>query len=224
MDLPIPHIDHASFLPEEILNVEGSNYVDWFHRLRTVLIERNLVHVMERPLGAAPGPDASDWELVDHIHALNNVIAVRNLMHAVIAPHWQNLYHDHTPWDLIVDLIQRFGPQARMQKFACIREFNSMKMEETTPLEEHLTAMTRLYRRLADVFDYEIVDATAIDTVMLSLPPSYNDFVESYVRGDIELSFDEFLDHLRDQKVEPDEGEIIDDEGIYDILVINGSN
>ena len=59
--------------------------------------------------------------------------------------------------------------------------------------------------------------------MMISLPPSYHGFVENYVKGNVELSWDEFLDHLRAQVVEPDEGEIIDDEGILDILVINAS-
>ena len=58
---------------------------------------------------------------------------------------------------------------------------------------------------------------------MLSLPPSYKGFIEGYVMGNVELSYDEFLDLLREQVVEPDEGEIIDDEGIFDILVINAS-
>ena len=43
------------------------------------------------------------------------------------------------------------------------------------------------------------------------------------LKGNVELSWDEFLDHLRVHQVELDEGEIIDDEGIYDILVINAS-
>ena len=99
-----------------------------------------------------------------------------------------------------------------------------MKMEENTSLEDHLATMTRLYRRLADVLDYQLDDEIAIDNVMLSLPPSYKSFIKGYVMGNIELSYDEFLDRLREQQVEPDEGEIIDDdEGIYDILVINAS-
>ena len=55
------------------------------------------------------------------------------------------------------------------------------------------------------------------------LPPSYHGFIENYVMGNVEVSWDEFLDHLRAQVVEPDEGEITDDEGILDILVINAS-
>ena len=110
-----------------------------------------------------------------------------------------------------------------MQKYECIDEFHSKKLEEGASLEDHLAAMSRLYRRLADVFDYQIDDEIAIDALMLSLPPSYSSFVEGYVMGNVELSWDEFLDHLRAHQVEPDEGEIIDDEGIYDILVINAS-
>ena len=114
MNFAIPHLNPASILPEEILNVEGSNYVDWFYRLREILRTYNLVHVIEGPLGDAPSADADVGELEEHVIALNHTIAVRNLMHESIAPHWQNLYLNHTPWDLIVALITHFGPKARM--------------------------------------------------------------------------------------------------------------
>ena len=144
-------------------------------------------------------------------------------MYEFVAPYWQNIYQNHVPWDMIGDLVSRFAPQARVSKFECIDEFHSKKLEEGASVEEHLTAMTRLYRCLADVFDYQIDDEQAIDVLMISLPPSYHGFVENYVKGNVEMSWDEFLDHLRAQVVEPDEGEIIDDEGILDILVINAS-
>ena len=108
-----------------------------------------------------------------------------------------------------------------MQKFEYISEFHSMKMDDGTLLEDHLLAMSRLYRRLTEVFTYRISDVIVVDVVMLSLPETYYGFIESYVMSNIELSFDAFLDHLRDQNVEPDEGEIIDeDEGIYLIYLL----
>ena len=119
--------------------------------------------------------------------------------------------------------MSRFAPQARVSKYECIDKFHSKKLDEGASMEEHLTAMTRIYRHLADVFDYQIDDEMAIDVLMISLPPSYRGFIENYVMGNVELSWDEFLDHLRAHEVEPDGGEIIDDEGILDILVINAS-
>ena len=88
MNFAIPHLDPTSILPEEILNVEGSNYVDWFYRLREILRTYNLVHVIEGPLGDAPSVDADVRELEEHVIALNHTIAVRNLMHESISPHW----------------------------------------------------------------------------------------------------------------------------------------
>jgi hypothetical protein len=179
--------------------------------------------VIEGPLEDAPDTGASTQELEDHVIKLNHTIAVKNLMYESVAPYWQNIYQNHIPWDMISALVSRFTPQARVSKFECIDEFHSKKLEEGASVEEHLLAMTRLYRRLADVFDYQIDDEQAIDVLMISLPPSYHGFVENYVKGNVEMSWDDFLDHLRAQVVVPDEGEIIDDEGILDILVINAS-
>ena len=68
---------------------------------------------------------------------------------------------------MISALVSRFAPQARVSKYECIDEFHSKKLEEGASLEDHLAAMSRLYRRLADVFDYLIDDEIAIDALML---------------------------------------------------------
>ena len=115
MDFHIPHID-GSFLPEEILKRDGSNYVDWCWRLRNVLGIHDLVHVMEGPLDDAPPWDSDIRVLEEYVDALNNTIAVRTLMHATMAPHWQNYYQNYTPYEMVVALIMLFGPQARMQE------------------------------------------------------------------------------------------------------------
>ena len=57
--------------------------------------------------------------------------------------------------------------------------------------------------------------------VLHSLPPSYRDYVHGYVGSGESSHFFEFMINLRDLRVEPIEGEIIDGEGIYDIHVIN---
>ena len=117
MDFSIPYLDPGSILPEERLNVEGSNYVDWFYRLREILRTYNLVHVIEGPLEDAPDADASIRELEDHVIKLNHTIAVKNLMHESVAPYWQNIYQNHVLWDMIGDLVSCFTPKARVSKF-----------------------------------------------------------------------------------------------------------
>ena len=88
MDYSIPYLDPGSILPKERLNVEESNYVDWFYRLREILRMYNLVHVIEGPLEDAPDADASVRELEDHVIKLNHTIAVKNLMYESVAPYW----------------------------------------------------------------------------------------------------------------------------------------
>ena len=62
---------------------------------------------------------------------------------------------------------------------------------------------------------------SAINTMLHSLPPSYRDLVHGYVGRGESLQLFEFMVSLRDVEVEPIEGEIVDGEGIFDILVIN---
>jgi hypothetical protein len=60
-----------------------------------------------------------------------------------------------------------------------------------------------------------------VDGVLRSLPPNYIDHVMVYVMWEESFTFHAFLDELRNLKVEPIAGEVIDGEGIYDIRVIN---
>jgi hypothetical protein len=71
-------------------------------------------------------------------------------------------------------------PQVTRQKFDCLNEFLTIKMEENTCIESHLTNMHRLYRRLIDKLEYEMIDDIGKDVVLQPLPPSYNAYVEGY--------------------------------------------
>ena len=67
-----------------------------------------------------------------------------------------------------------------------------------------------------------MTDTFAIKMVLRSLPPSYKEFVHEYIKKGELSTFQAFVMKLRNVKVEPIAGEIID-EGIFDILVINVS-
>ena len=81
--------------------------------------------------------------------------------------------------------------------------------------------MHGIHLSLVEDFDYWTTEESAIYTVLHSHPPSYTDLVHGYVERGESLQFFEFMVNLRDIEVEPIEGEIVDGEGIFYILVIN---
>ena len=48
------------FLEKAKLKDDGSNYTDWVHNLRIILIAAQNNYVLEAPLGARPAADATD--------------------------------------------------------------------------------------------------------------------------------------------------------------------
>ena len=48
------------FLEKAKLKDDGSNYMDWVHNLRIILIAAQKNYVLEAPLGARPAVDATD--------------------------------------------------------------------------------------------------------------------------------------------------------------------
>jgi hypothetical protein len=62
-----------------------------------------------------------------------------------------------------------------------------------------------------------MTDGFAKSMVLHSLPPSYKDFVESFMKRNEAVNFHKLLGRIRTRNVEPAQDEIIDLEGIFDI-------
>jgi len=222
MSFPKHQIDYGSFLHEEQLKSDGSNFVDWYQRLRSILLQNDLLYVIEEPLGEAPRDDAGVDDYDEYRDSRDNAIAVQTMIVASMEPQMKERYQNLNPYVMVDVLKAFFAPQMRLMGFECLREFLSTKMEENTCLVSHLTNMHRIHRRLTDDLDYLMTDELAIDVVMLSLPPSYKEFIDSYVKiGDDQITFHQFMMQMRRLRVEPIAGEVIDGAGICDIQVIN---
>ena len=102
-------------------------------------------------------------------------------------------------------------------KHECFDEFLSCKMEEHACIHAHLARMEEIFHRLTVDLDYWMTDTFGISVILRSLPPSYKSFVESYVMSGESVELPEFLEMVRNVQVEPIEGEIVDETGIYDI-------
>ena len=53
-------LNFNAFLEKGKLKDAGSNYMDWVHNLRIILIAAQKNYVLEAPLGARPAADATD--------------------------------------------------------------------------------------------------------------------------------------------------------------------
>ena len=53
-------LNFNAFLEKAKLKDDGSNYMDWVHNLRIILIAAQKNYVQEAPLGDKPAADATD--------------------------------------------------------------------------------------------------------------------------------------------------------------------
>jgi hypothetical protein len=183
-----------------------------------------MLHVINEPVGDAPRDDANIDDYDVYPDNQDNVVAVQTMMVASTEPQMKEHYQNLNPYVMVGVLKGFFAPQMSLMRFESLREFLSTKMEENTCLVSHLMNMHRIRRNLIDDLDYLMTDELTIDVVMLSLPPSYKEFINTYVNtGDDQITFHQFIMQLRCLEVEPIVGEVIDDAGICDIQVINVS-
>ena len=62
----VQHRDLYSFVRGDALKVDGSNFVDWYLRLRTVLKRANIVFVIEEQVGDPPGNNMDEQIMLDY--------------------------------------------------------------------------------------------------------------------------------------------------------------
>jgi hypothetical protein len=53
------HFDFSSFLWEEDLKFDGSNFPSCHQRVTNLIMQNDLLYVIEEPLAGASGPDAT---------------------------------------------------------------------------------------------------------------------------------------------------------------------
>jgi hypothetical protein len=126
------HIDYDSFMWEERLKNEWSNFPCWHQHVRNVLIQKDLLYVLEETLAEAPRPNATAQDRDEYHEAHDISIKVQNLMAGSMEPHLKAYYQHHKPFAMIKVPQTLFAPQVRKQSYYCLNEFLSTKMEENT--------------------------------------------------------------------------------------------
>src|SRR3954463_10649170 len=215
------------FMEGERLRENGSNFADWYSRLRTSLKRENILFTIEIHVEEHPDDDVGDQEILDHYARRQKCSVVSNVMIFSMSENLGIQFQDTGSYDMVDTLKTMFIREFRVARFELESKFLSTKMEECTSLDDHLDRMHEMYLTLVEDYEYWTMNESttaefAINTLLHSLPPSYGDHVHRYVGRGANMSLQNFMTDLLAADVAPiEDAEVVDGEGIYLIYFIN---
>src|SRR3954464_12491907 len=174
------------------------------------------MHVEEHP-----DDQVGDQEILDHYACRQKCSVVRNVMIFSMSEVLGIQFQDTGPYDMMDTLKTMFVREFRIARFELESKFLSTKMEEHTSLDDQLDRMREMYLTLVEDYEYWTMNETtteefAINTLLHSLPPSYGDYVHSYVGRGANMSLQNFMIDVLATKVAPiEDAKVVDGEGIY---------
>ena len=137
----VQHRDLYSFVRGERLKEDGSNFVDWYLRLRTVLKRANILFVIEEHVGEPPENNMDENVMLDYHYRKRTYSIAKSVIEVCIPQNLRDQYEDADTFDTIDMLKSMFMHQFRVAKFELENKFFSTKMEENTCLKTHVAKM-----------------------------------------------------------------------------------
>ena len=156
---------------------DGSNYTDWVHNLRIILIAAQKNYVLEAPLGARPAIGATLDVMNVWKGKTDDYSIVQCAMLYGLESGLQRCFERHGAYEMFQELKLIFQENARIERYA--NKFYSFKMEENSYVSEHILRMSGYHHHLTQL-GVNLPDDSVIDRVLQSLPPSYKSFVTNY--------------------------------------------
>jgi hypothetical protein len=86
------NFDFSSFLWEEDLKFDGSNFPSWHRHVRNFIMQNDLLCVIEEPLAGASIPNATAQDRDEYRKARDIAIEVQTLMSTTMEPHLRAYY------------------------------------------------------------------------------------------------------------------------------------
>jgi hypothetical protein len=159
-----------SLLEKEKLN--GVNFMDWYHNLRTVLSQEKTKYVLLKPYPENLPASLSAVECRAHEKRCNDALNVRCLMLATMSPDLQKEYEHVDAYTMIQGLREMFENQARVERYNISKALFACKLAEGSPVSPHVIKMMGYIETLAKL-GCKFKDHLANDVILLSLPVIY---------------------------------------------------
>src|SRR3954468_23897881 len=116
------------FMEGESLRVDGSNFTDWYSRLRTSLKRANILFTIEVHVEEHPDDHVGDQGILDHYARRQKCSVVMNVMIFSMLEVLGIQFQDTGSYDMMDMLKTMFVREFRVAKFELESKFLSTKM------------------------------------------------------------------------------------------------
>ena len=164
------------FFEKDRLN--GENFTNWERMLRLILKSEGREDVIDTPLPILP-ENPTNAQRQRHKEVLDRVVPITCLMIAAMEPSLQARFENMDAYSIMQELRALFQKQARVSRYELHREILDAKMDEGTPVHDHVFRMMGLFdqmEKLGHPYSHEM----ATDIILRSLPESFNHFRMNY--------------------------------------------
>ena len=134
-------LNFNAFLEKAKLKDDGSNYTDWVHNLRIILIAAQKNYVLEAPLGARPAADATDDVKNVLQSKADDYSIVQCAMLYGLESGLLRRFERHGAYEMFQELKLIFQANARIERYEVSNKFYSCQMEENSSVSEHILKM-----------------------------------------------------------------------------------
>ncbi|CAD6265836.1 unnamed protein product [Miscanthus lutarioriparius] len=184
-----------SILEKDKLN--GTNYADWISNLRIVLRAEKKEEILDTPLPQEHADNAPATEKNAYKKACDADLEVSCLMLACMEPDLQLQFdNNHAAHDMIVALNDMFQTQARTERFNVSKAFAETKLAEGAAVGPHVIKTVGYTQRL-EKLGFPIGPELATNFILVSLPPSYGNFIANYHMHGAEKGLNELCGMLK---------------------------
>src|SRR3954462_6624451 len=136
-------------------------------------------NVLEEPLPEEPADNSTADAKNAYQKLKDESNEISCLMLASMEPEMQQQFEDIRAFDMIESLKGMFQVQSRTERFEVWQSLMDCKLKEGDPLSPHVIKMMG-YMQALDRLGHPLTSKSATDTILGSLPPSYNSFITNF--------------------------------------------
>ena len=170
--------------------------MDWMRNLKMTLRYEGKEYVLEKPLVEIDHSTATPEEIASYNKHSDDATKDACIMVANMAPELAKFYEEYWPYEMALDLAGKFHKKARQERYDVVKALMACKLKEGESVCPHVQKMQRYVEQLHSL-NVSFDDELAIDMVLNSLPPSYDQFVLTYHLNNTETTLTELHNLLQ---------------------------